>query len=73
MTIRKLSTMEDNALPVPSGDKPKRNRTDLSITNGFEFGIGFWLASVLVLVFGVPILTCVALIAVAVLGRFGQQ
>lgn len=65
MTIRKLSTQEE---------KPKqRNRTDLSITNGFEFGIGFWLASVLVLVFGVPILTCVALIAVAVLGRFGQQ
>jgi hypothetical protein len=50
----------------------RRNRTDLSISNGFEFGIGFWLASVLVLVFGVPILTCVALMAIAVLGRLGQ-
>lgn len=58
--------------PSTNPIKPiRRNRTDLSISNGFEFGIGFWLASVLVLVFGVPILTCVALIAIAVLGRLG--
>lgn len=45
-----------------------RNRTELTIWNGLEFGIGFWLAGVGVLIFGVPILTCAALIVLAILG-----
>lgn len=45
-----------------------RNRTELTIWNGLEFGIGFWLAGVGVLIFGVPILTCAALIVLSVIG-----
>jgi len=45
-----------------------RNRTELTIWNGFEFGIGFWIAGVFVLIFGVPLLTCAALVVLAALG-----
>ena len=48
--------------------KKIRNRTELTMWNGLEFGIGFWLAGVGVLIFGVPLLTCAALIVLAILG-----
>lgn len=58
----------------PELKKPSkvRNRTELSITNGFEFGIGFWLAGILIMFFGVPALTCITIIALGVIGRNGN-
>lgn len=53
---------------LPPAIKP-RNRTELSITNGFEFGIGFWLAGVFILFFGVPAIACAVVLALGVLGR----
>lgn len=61
MTLKKLSTT--------AGEKPKRNRTELSITNGFEFGIGFWLAGVFIMVFGVPAISCAVVLVLGMLGR----
>lgn len=40
----------------------------LTFTEGFNFGLGFWIAGFLFLVFGVPIFTVLAFIALAVLG-----
>lgn len=63
MTVRKLQIDE---LPTK---KPPRNKAELSLTNGFEFGLGFWVAGMLVMFFGVPALTCVTFIALAAIGR----
>lgn len=68
MTIRKLPTMQEKT-DAPPTKKPPRNRTELSATNGFEFGLGFWLDGVLVMFFGVPALTCVTIIVIGALGQ----
>lgn len=66
--LKKLPSRFDS-LPTKEELKARpRNRTELTIWNGLEFGIGFWLAGVGVLIFGVPILTCAALIVLAVIG-----
>ena len=43
-------------------------RKPLTFTEGFNFGLGFWIAGFLFLVFGVPIFTILAVIALAILG-----
>lgn len=48
--------------------KPKEPRTPLTFTEGFNFGLGFWVAGFLFLTVGVPILAVLAFIAVAFLG-----
>lgn len=70
MALRKLPTMEEKTADLPV-KKPPRNRTELSITNGFEFGLGFWLAGILVLMFGVPAITCVVVLGLSLVGFRG--
>lgn len=64
MTVKPLPARVEK-----STEKPKRNRLELSITNGFEFGIGFWLAGVFIMLFGVPAIACAVVMALALIGQ----
>lgn len=46
----------------------KAPRKPLTFTEGFNFGLGFWVAGFFFLVVGVPILTVLAFIILAFLG-----
>jgi hypothetical protein len=53
--------------------KPRETRPPLTFTEGFNFGLGFWVAGFLFLTIGVPILTVLAFIALAMIGAsFGN-
>lgn len=52
----------------PLSKPVKETRKTLTFTEGFNFGLGFWVAGFLFLTVGVPILTVLAFLALAFLG-----
>lgn len=69
-----MIVMSENIKPLnKSVPKEVSTRKPLTFTEGFNFGLGFWIAGFIFLVFGVPIFTVLAFIALTILGSsFGN-